>query len=426
MFPRFFPPWLFAAWLFCSSACIAQTVLLVPKNIHFEGSQEYTTADLLPVTGLKPGQTYDSDYLNQAAQKLMATGLFEGVSFKFNGVDLVYALTDSPNLYPVQIDNLPLQTGPALDAALRKRVPLYRGKVPSEGSMLDSVRQALDGMLADEGLPAHVTPIPAGEANTKATGMKFLINSPPVFVGDVTVEGASQEMTPKLTNQLRLGTRLYNSGKTPGDLASEVAMVYDANGYPVAQVHAVQNGRPTLVNGAIRVPFVVQIDAGKKYRLGKVELDSSVPVDIEDAEKLVGSRTRFTPENLYAHAVQGAVNIKLHARGYLDCVVQDHPQVDEAAGVVNYTITAKLGPVYHLGLLKFQNVGDTLRARLMRSWQMMPGDPFDDSYVGNFMFAVQKNNPELQRALAGVKTTYDVKADPQTHDVNVTIRLERQ
>ncbi len=50
----------------------------------------------------------------------------------------------------------------------------------------------------------------------------------------------------------------------------------------------------------------------------------------------------------------------------------------------------------------------------MRNWQMMPGDPFDETYVSSFMLAAQKSDPVLQRTLAGVKASYDVHADPET------------
>jgi hypothetical protein len=71
-------------------------------------------------------------------------------------------------------------------------------------------------------------------------------------------------------------------------------------------------------------------------------------------------------------------------------------------------------------------VSDELRKLLMRNWQMLPGDPFDESYVANFILTAQKADPVLQRTLAGVKATFDARADPQTHDVNVAIKFEKR
>ncbi len=67
-----------------------------------------------------------------------------------------------------------------------------------------------------------------------------------------------------------------------------------------------------------------------------------------------------------------------------------------------------------------------MRSLLIRNWQMLPGDVFDESYVGNFITKVQEHDPVLKRSLAGVKVSYNAMADPQTHDVNVVIRLEKR
>jgi outer membrane protein insertion porin family len=115
-----------------------------------------------------------------------------------------------------------------------------------------------------------------------------------------------------------------------------------------------------------------------------------------------------------------------HAKGYLDCKLTPTPKFDESTMTVNYDVAIEPGPVYHLGFVKFDNVSDELRTYLIRNWQMLPGDPFNETYVANFIASVQKNDPVLRRSLAGIKTTFDAVADPQTHDVNVVIRLAKQ
>jgi hypothetical protein len=66
-----------------------------------------------------------------------------------------------------------------------------------------------------------------------------------------------------------------------------------------------------------------------------------------------------------------------------------------------------------------------MRKLLMRNWQMLPGDVFDETYVANFIGNAQKADPVLMRSLSGVKAIYDVNADPNSHEVNVRIRFER-
>src|ERR1035438_10627735 len=100
----------------------------LPKTIQFKGAPEYSDQELLAAAGLKMGTVLDFSEMKGHSQKLMDTGLFETLGFKFDGVDLVYTLVPSTNLYPVRLENLPLTPGKELDAALRLRSPLYHGK----------------------------------------------------------------------------------------------------------------------------------------------------------------------------------------------------------------------------------------------------------------------------------------------------------
>jgi outer membrane protein insertion porin family len=404
----------------------AQVQLLKPQTIRFDGSQEYTVQELLAAVGVKKGQTYTADFFNQSAQKLMGLGVFEKVSFKFDGIELTYIVGDNPELYPVIIDNLPLDAARDPDAELRKRIPLYHGKVPSEGGMLDSVRQTFEAMLAEEGVNATVVAVPGGDPRRKATSMKFRIDAPPVKIGDIHLAGVSDELAGDVLKAVNLHVVQTCDARTAEHIEDAVANFYHDRGYAAAKVHATRAGAPVAATDAIRIPFSVQVNEDRVYQLGSVALAPSIPMTMDDVTKTMPPRDHFKQDSLYAEGVRSAVEIRLKAKGYLDCKVNMTPAVDESAGTVNYTIDAVPGPVYHLGLLKFENVSESMRALLMRTWQMMPGEPFNESYVSNFLFAAEKNDPVLQRSLIGVKATYDVHADPDTRDVNLVIRLERQ
>ena len=423
--PRIFRCFAFVAFaVSCAFPVGAQVQLLRPQTIKFEGSQEYTTQELLAAAGVKKGQTYTADFFNESAQKLLAVGVFEKVSFKFDGVDLVYSLGDSPELYPVVIDNLPLDPATDANAELRKRIPLYHGKVPSEGTMLDSVKQSLEAMLADQGIRTTVAAIPGGDPKRKATSMRFHIDTPVVKVGDIHLTGVSD---PLASDMAKVADHLnFDYSPTAANvIENAIGNAYRDRGYAAVKVHVARAGAPVTAADAIRIPFDVQVTEGQVYRLGTIQLGSTVPFSLDDVTKTIPARDHMTNENRYAAAVRAGVETRLKAKGYLDCSITMTPAIDETAGTVNYVIDAVAGPVYHLGLLKFENVSDSMRALLMRSWQMMPGDPFNESYVSTFLYMAEKNDPVLQRSLMGVKASYNVKADPDTRDVNVVIKLER-
>jgi hypothetical protein len=49
---------------------------------------------------------------------------------------------------------------------------------------------------------------------------------------------------------------------------------------------------------------------------------------------------------------------------------------------------------------------------------MAPGDVFDESYVSSFTAQAQKKDKPMTKWMQTVITTYDVKADAATHEVN--------
>lgn len=399
--------------------------LLEPRSIQVQGTQ-YTADEIGGAAGVKAGQTYTADFLTQTAQTLMSTGLFAKVEFKFDGQDLVYMITDSPELYPVVIDNLPLPTGKDADAALRAQVPLYRGKVPGEGATLESVRKVLQAMLADEGIRSSVAAVPGGnEPGKKATSMKFRIDAPAVRVGAIQVQGIPPEIRTQIPEPDPIRRQDYSNDQSPTRIQRFYETAFASMGYAAATVQARREGDVLVTPDEIRVPFAVEITPGRVYQLGDVRLAPDVPATMAQLGPLTKPRSAYSPESGYAIAVRNALAVRLQGMGYLDSSVEAHAQLDEAAGKVSYTIDAVLGPVYHLAFVRFDNVSDQLRSLLMRNWQMLPGDPFNESYVANFILTAQKADPVLMRSLVGVKASYDVKIEPQTHDVNLTIRLER-
>ena len=66
---------------------MARAQKYVPKKIVFSGTTA-SQAELLAVSGLKPGDTLGQAEIQAAAQKLIDTGLFTDVRFAFDGVEL--------------------------------------------------------------------------------------------------------------------------------------------------------------------------------------------------------------------------------------------------------------------------------------------------------------------------------------------------
>jgi outer membrane protein insertion porin family len=398
-----------------------------PQSIQFKGDPEYSDQELMQAAGLKKGAILTNAEMNEHSKKLMDSGVFDGLAFKFDGQDLIFQLTPAAQMFPIRLEKMPFPAGPELDNKLHSRFPLYHGKVPAEGTLLSDVRGALEQMLVEQGIHATVTATPYGaKGERKVSAMTFSILSPAVRVGAIRLVGVSPQWESKVRKVAeRAAKTAFDSRTAESNLEAALASFYADEGYAAARIHAVRAGDPQVTPEAIDLPFTISIEEGMQYKLGAIRLHPNEFVSQIELDKMLSPNADLQSNQ---HALGNArflLTSRCKSKGYLDCQVIPHPEFDESMRMVNYDMEIVPGSVYRLAFVKFENVSDDLRARLMRIWQMLPGEAFDDSYVSNFILRAQKEDPALQRTLAAVKVNYDVLADPVTHEVNCVIRLER-
>jgi outer membrane protein assembly factor BamA len=399
----------------------------LPQSIRFQGDPEYTDQELLDALGLKKGVVLSGADMNGFAQKLMGSGVFDKVAYKFDGQDLVFMLAADPTLYPVRLGNLPFTPGASLDAELHKRLPLYHGKVPSEGGLLDDVRRAFEAMLAAEGVKASVaaTPYAGPNDHNKASAMNLTITAPAVRLGAVHIEGASLVLLPRLREVADLAANpFFDAETTPASLEQRFTSFYLSQGFAAVKVQALRSGALVASSDAILVPVKVSIQEGKLYKISSIQLPPGALVTQTEADKIVAAPNKLTPGEALLNVLT-LLEQRYKAKGYLDLAVTPGPSFNDSAGTVDYSIAIDPGAVYHVAYVKFDNVSDELRGHLMRQWQLMPGDPFDETYLDTFLIRAESQDPVLRRSLTGATSTVETAADPITHDVEVTIKLEK-
>lgn len=399
-----------------------------PKSIQFKGDPEYSHQELMAAAGLKPGALLSYAEMNDHSKLLMDTGVFASLAFQFNGQDLIYELTPNTELVPVRFDNLPLTPGKELNDTLHAQFPLFHGDVPSEGGLAEDVRAGLERILAAHGIHAAIMATTVVDTHLRrVTAVNYTITSPPVVVTVSDVKGASTSYQAEVEGVAQDAAKTpFSAENSEGNLERAIETFYEDRGYAAVKVHAERSGEAVVSSDSIAVPFSVAIDEGKVYKVGAVHLPAGIPLTQADVDKLVAPRVGGPPAGVRLRGLWSLIATTYRSKGNLDCKVTPHPQLDDANDVVNYDVEVDPGPVYHLGFVKFDNVSDQMRTLLIHNWEMLPGDPFDESYVSNFIMKIQQTDPVLKRSLAGVKVKFDADADPHSHDVNVVIRLERQ
>jgi outer membrane protein insertion porin family len=406
-----------ALLLICSLPLLAQRKV-PPTAVRFQGAPQYTQQELMAAAGFKPEARVNPREVKARARQLNDTGLFKEVKFTTDSKGLLFTLTPSSQLFAMHLENVPLTPGKELDARLRERFPLYRGLLPASGSMLEGIRQTLEEMLAAKGVKATVkAAITSGLGPQKITAMNFTVVSPEVHIGVIELAGVSPVMEGKAS--------LLASGQTGNSFDTENTAIglqhafeelYQDLGYAAVQVDVAQADSFIVSDQSVDIPYTVTIKEGGIYKLGAIEFPASALVARADVEKIAARYPAGSgrPLDLFLMAVRDAY----HAKGYLDCSVVSHASFSEATHIVNYSVESDPGSQYRLASVKFDGAPDAMAAKLKLAWKMAPGDVFDESYVSGFAALAQKKDKPMTKWLQTVITTYDVKADAATHEVD--------
>jgi outer membrane protein assembly factor BamA len=386
--------------------------------IRFQGAPQYTEEELLAAAGLKTGARLSATEVKVHAKLLNDTGLFAVVKFSSDSKGLLFSLTPASQLFPVHLDNLPLQPGKDLDAKIHARFPLYHGLVPASGSLLEGIRQTFEEMLAAQNIKATVKAVLTSDLGPqKITAINFTITSPAVRIGPIQLSGVSPVMQAK-ANTLVAGQtgNAFDTENSAIGLEHAFEDLYQDQGYAAVQVTVTQIVPLIVSNQAVAIPFAVAIREGGVYKLGSIIYPPDALVPRAEVEKVQSKYPAGSgrPLDLFLLAVRDAY----HARGYLDCSVISHASFNEATHIVNYSLEIAPGPSYQMGAVQFDGAPDAIAARLTRLWKMAPGQPFDESYISTFAARAQKQDRSLAKWMQTVITTYDVKPDPATRQVN--------
>jgi outer membrane protein assembly factor BamA len=396
-----------------------------PKAIHFKGVDAYSDQELLSAIALRAGSVLATQEVNADTQKLIDTGLFASISYKFDGSDLVFQVKTSEQPYPVRLENIPLIAGQELDAKVRERVPLYRGKVPSDGGLLNQVRAALEDILKAQSIPAIIQTAPYAQLGQGAvSAISFTITSPRMLIGEIQSDSSSWD--PDVKKVLGgISGSAYDCQGSAAAIVRGAGEVYRGKGYLDAEVDASQLPANLASTEAVRIPFRMSVTTGPQYRVESIHLAPDLVVSQADFDKQAETHPGDVASAEHIAANWHFIERQYHNRGFMRAQVMPIASRDPSSAKVTYSVTAVAGPVFTMGKLTIENVSDDLRAAILKAWKMPEGSVFNEGAIVGF-FATSGVNPQLERIFATVKIKYDLHPNDDSHTVDTTIRLERK
>jgi outer membrane protein assembly factor BamA len=394
------------------------------QKLAVEGNHDYTAEQVLGVAGLKVGQVAGRPEFEAARDRLVATGAFETVGYKFEpaedkqGYVATFQITEVQPAFPVRFEELGVPDRDVI-GVLHAKDPLFSMlHVPATKAIMDRyvawIQEYLATKNVTETIAAKVVP---------TTGDQFTMvfrparNAPAVAA--VTFSGNSvvpQGLLREAIAGVAVGAP-YSEAGFREILNAAVKRVYEQRG-------RVRVSFPEIRTEPVKEPegvhVFVKIDEGVSYDLGKVEIAGPTPVDPAVLLKAGDFKTGDVAN--MDKVAEGLDKIRAAVRhaGFLDAKVTSDRKIDDEKKAVNVAVHVDAGPQYTMGKLKLVGLDLDSEAEINRIWTLKEGKTFNPDYPDYFLNRIKEQ--QLFEGLGDTKA--DSKVDEKRHVADVTLTFK--
>jgi outer membrane protein insertion porin family len=399
----------------------AQTARDFPlDSITIEGSRILSNAAITAASGLKIGQTANSNVFDAARDRLIASGYFDMVAYRYKpakdggGYAVTFEVQEIETLYPIRIDGLPASVDDIV-AYLKSRDPLFTGKMPGTQQVIRRTAAEIQQYLESKGQKVDVT-----GRMVSPQPETFVVNFMPQrglpVVSAVSFEGSKLIPAIDLHNKIAevaFGQPFTEEGFR-GLLQSQIVPLYEAKGYMRATFPKMTTKPAAEVNG---IDVTVTVDEGSEYKLSRVMVRGTTA---EEAQRIL-QNAKIPPQSIanltQVNDAAKRVQESLRKQGFLDARVTTDKSIDEAAKTVAFFIVVDMGSAYTFGKLAVNGLGLDGEAAIRKMWAVKPGDKFPEGYGDYFLSKVKEEG--IFDNLGDTKASQNI--NPQTHVVDVTL-----
>lgn len=392
--------------------------------IEVSGLERYTREQVLAASGLQLGQLVDIPAIDEAANRLMSSGLFKKLSYRFrsagNQVTVTFQVEEARETVPVVFDNFVWFSDQELLEAVRREIPTFDGTAPESGDMPDNIKKALQQLLNDRKIQGHVEYFPATNASGKNARYLFSVKGVKIPICALLFPGAQDV---KESDLLKASKSLFEQSYSREEVQTfavyNLIPIYRQRGHLRASflepVVKPQSDAECL-NG---VHVTMQVDEGSIYTWDKAEWSGNVALSAQELSNAIGIKTGERADGLKIDKAPHFVSEAYGKKGYIEARVAGVPEFDDANRRVSYRYNVTEGPQYRMGTLEINGLPEDLTQKLKESWQLKTSDLFDASYYDKFMkkALVEINAHGLRPQNISVKN----KANPDNRTVSVVI-----
>ncbi|MGH6920277.1 MAG: outer membrane protein assembly factor BamA [Geminicoccaceae bacterium] len=356
----------------------------VIQEIRVEGNQRIEAATVRSYMAVAPGEPFDPAKLDQSLKNLFATGLFDDVTIRREGDDVVVSLVENPIINRIAFEgNLRLDDEVLTsEVQLRPRVVYTRSRVQNAvGRILDLYRR--NGRYGATVEP-KVIQLPQNRVD-----LVFEINEGPlteieriVFIGNQAFD--DDDLRGVIQTKESAWYRILSSDDTydPDRLAFDQELLrrfYLARGYADFNV---RSAIAELTPDGKSFVITFTVDEGEPYEFGEIALDSRLR-DLEP-EQLRALLQTETGDTYNADQIEDsilALTEEIGELGYAFVEINPIPTKDEANRIIDLTYVINEGSRVYVERIDIVGNVRTLDEVIRREFRLAEGDAFNTALL---------------------------------------------
>ncbi|MDQ1523149.1 MAG: hypothetical protein QOE47_1073 [Pyrinomonadaceae bacterium] len=398
-------------------------------KIEVTGLQRVTEAQLVGASGLEIGQQVDVAALDAAAERLLGTGLFTKLSYRYRtkGVEATVTFeveeSKAERNIPVVFDNFVWFTDEELARAVRAELTAFDGKAPESSGSVATITRALERLLRTRKIAGQVDYMPSADIAGGNPKHVFSVKGVSIPICALQFPGASAITEKELvTNSAPIFKADYSQEFVEGFAEGSLKPLYWQRGHLRANF-----GRPgaTLAADADKcaggASVSVPVEEGIAYSWEQAVWAGNAALTAAELDAALGMQAGEIADGLKINKALRAVAKAYGRKGYIFLSLKPRQQFADETRRVTYEFDVREGSQFRMGALAINGLPAADAARLKAKWTLSPGDVYDASYIDAFL---QNNLMSVNRPgmLRNVETS--VKPDRQKLTVDVTLNFK--
>jgi outer membrane protein insertion porin family len=384
--------------LFLSAACaLAQSQNGFPlESVKITGNESIPADRIIAASGLKIGQAAERPQFNEARDRLLATGAFTSVGFKYGpsakstGIDATFQVIETQPLYPYHFEELPASES-TLREMLGKQEVLFADKIPPTPQVMNRYSSEIARYLNDNGAPGLQV---IGEVGRDANLEPVILFRPigeRKSISEVNFKGNTVLSNPELwhaVNQTAIGTP-YSELLFQQVLDGTIRATYEEKGYVRVAFPKVETARSPDNDGVV---VTVTVDEGQPYTLGDVTIEGVDRAQARALYNLGGWKKGDTFNLADINAGIGKIRKSFREDGYLRVAATTTRDIDDSKRAVDLAITIQPGPLFTMGKLNIVGLDIISEPVIRKLWHLDAGQPYRESYPDVFLKMIKDDD----------------------------------